>query len=51
MKRTLVALCALAIGLGGSQTHAQNTHSFSLYIGKDLYAQCFGNNASGEDCL
>jgi hypothetical protein len=44
----LIVLCALAIGLGGSQTHAQNTRSFSLYTGKDLYAQCFGNNALGK---
>jgi hypothetical protein len=41
----LIVLCALAIGLGGSQTHAQNTRNFRLYTGKDLYAQCFGNHA------
>jgi hypothetical protein len=48
MTRTLIALCAFAIGLGGSQTHAQNARGFSLYIGKDLYAQCFGKNARGK---
>ena len=48
MKRTLIVLCAFAIGLGGPQTRAQNARSFSLYTGKDLYAQCFGNNARGK---
>jgi hypothetical protein len=48
MKRTLIALCASAIGLPGSHSNAQNTHSFSLYTGRDLYAQCFGNNARGK---
>ena len=48
MKQMLMLLCAFAVGLGGSQTHAQNAHSFSLYTGKDLHAQCFGNNARGK---